>query len=69
MNATTKFFAFIKACGAFPGTILGILITPDDTDSDDRSQGEGSNLFGEYNFRSGKTDSGTDPDGWYEEDM
>ena len=26
-------------------------------------------LFGEYNFRSGRLDAGSDQNGWYEEDM
>ncbi len=29
----------------------------------------GSNLIGEYNHRTGQLDAGTDPNGWYEEDM
>lgn len=28
-----------------------------------------SELFGEYNFRTGRLDSGSDQNGWYEEDM
>lgn len=41
----------------------------DEMDTDERPLSEGSELFGEYNFRTGKLDAGTDPDGWYEEDM
>lgn len=69
MDATKRIFSIVKASGAFLGTILGILSASDDADSDDRSQGDGSNLFGEHNFRTGQSDSGTDPDGWYEEDL
>jgi hypothetical protein len=48
-------------------TFLSLISMQDD--SKDRPLSEGSNLFGEYNFRTGEMDSGGDPDGWYEEDM
>ena len=35
----------------------------------DRPLSEGSRLLGDYNFRTGKLDCGTDPSGWYEEDL
>jgi len=69
MDTTKRIFSIVKASGAFLGTILVTLVAPNDTDSNDRSQGDGSNLFGEHNFRTGQPDSGADPDGWYEEDM
>ena len=69
MGATNRIFSFMKASSALLGTVLGILFIFDDEDTDDKAQGDGSNLFGEHNFRTGQADSGTDPDGWYEEDM
>jgi len=70
MKSIRRILSFtIQSGGVFLRTILGFLLTPDDTDSDDRPQGEGSDLFGEHNFRTGRADSGTDPDGWYEEDL
>ena len=46
------------------GLLAGAVITrEDDTDSED------GYLTGDYNFRTRKFDNGTDPYGWYEEDM
>ena len=46
------------------GLLAGAAITrEDDTDSED------GYLTGDYNFRTRKFDNGTDPYGWYEEDM
>lgn len=64
-----RLFSFIKAGGVLLGTIVGMLASDDDSETSSRPQGDGSNLFGEHNFRTGQTDSGTDPDGWYEDDM
>ena len=36
---------------------------------EERPLSEGSRLLGDYNFRTGKLDCGTDPSGWYEEDL
>jgi len=69
MNHIKRIFSFIKAAGVFLGTIVGVLASTDDAETSDRPQGDGSNLFGEHNFRTGRADSGTDPDGWYEDDM
>lgn len=40
-----------------------------DDEGEDRPLTNGSDLFGEQNFRTGNMDSGADPDGWYEEDL
>jgi len=46
------------------GLLAGAVITrEDDTDFED------GYLSGDYNFRTRKFDNGTDPYGWYEEDM
>ena len=46
------------------GLLAGAVITrEDDMDSED------GYLSGDYNFRTRKFDNGTDPYGWYEEDM
>lgn len=46
------------------GLLAGSVIArEDDTDSDD------GYLTGDYNFRTRKFDNGTDPYGWYEEDI
>lgn len=39
-----------------------------DSSRDDRPQLDGSDLMGDYNFRTGRMDCGVDPYGWYEDD-
>lgn len=69
MSAIKKTFLLIKAGGVFLATFAGMLASADEPETSDRPQGDGSDLFGEHNFRTGKADSGADPDGWYEDDM
>ena len=69
MNIIKIILSFIKAGGVFLGMIVGVLASTDKPETSDQPQGDGSDLFGEHNFRTGRTDSGTDPDGWYEDDM
>jgi len=53
----------------FVGQIVGLLVSSTEPETSDRPQGDGSDRFGDYNFRTGRFDAGTDPNGWYEEDM
>ena len=69
MTLIKRTLSIIKAGGVFFGTVVGALASTDDSETSDRPQSEGSDMFGDYNFRTGKFDAGTDPDGWYEEDM
>lgn len=69
MNAIERTLPLIKAGGAFLATVLGMLASTDKSEAKDRPLSQGSDLIGEHNFRTGRLDSGTDPDGWYEEDM
>jgi len=69
MNHIKRIFSFLKAAGVFLGTIVGVLASTDNSETSDRPLGDGSDLLGDYNFRTGRTDSGADPDGWYEDDM
>ena len=39
-----------------------------DSSHGDRPQLDGSDLMGDYNFRTGRMDCGVDPYGWYEDD-
>ncbi len=54
--------------------LMGFLAASADTSDeildiqDDQSM-QDIGIIGEYNFRTHKLDEGTDPDGWYEEDM
>jgi hypothetical protein len=69
VNLIKRILLFIKAGGVFLGMIVGVLASSDDPETSDRPQGDGSDLFGDYNFRTERFDAGTDPNGWYEEDM
>ena len=70
MNSATRIAKVLKASVALLVTVVGIIFgTDDDDETEDRPLVDGSDLFGEYNFRTGEMDSGGDPDGWYEEDM
>ena len=69
MNHIKKILSFLKAGGVFLGTIVGVPASSDKSEANDRPLGDGSDFFGDYNFRTGRTDSGADPDGWYEDDM
>jgi hypothetical protein len=69
VNYIKWIFSFIKGCGAFLLSILGILASSHDDESEDCPIGNGSDRFGEHNFRTGNMDSGADPYGWYEEDL
>ncbi len=69
MNTITRIAHMLKAGAALFVTAVGILFIADDDESEDHPIGDGSDRFGEHNFRTGRMDSGTDPDGWYEEDL
>ena len=69
MNTATRIAHILRASGALLVTAVGILFSADDDESEDRPVGDGSDQFGEHNFRTGRMDSGADPDGWYEEDL
>lgn len=69
MNTITRIAHMLKASAALFVTAVGILFIADDDENEDRPLGDGSDRFGEHNFRTGRMDSGADPDGWYEEDL
>lgn len=69
MNTATRIASILKASTALLVTAIGILFGVEDDESEDRPLADGSDLFGEHNFRTGSMDSGADPDGWYEEDL
>jgi hypothetical protein len=67
-----KFARMMKLIGSilvsFVGALVGLLATNANTSEreDDDTDGD---LTGDYNFRTRKYDNGTDPYGWYEEDL
>ena len=69
MKRITRILTYLKRGSVLLGTILGVLASTDKSYGSDRPQGDGSDLFGEHNFRTSRADSGSDPDGWYEDDM
>jgi hypothetical protein len=50
-------------------SVVGLFFPPSESFGRERATHEGTELFGEYNFRTHEMDAGTDPYGWYEEDM
>lgn len=68
MNITTPIFNLLRAISTFLAMVVGFLFDTDD-EIENRPLENGSDFFGEHNFRTGRMDSGTDPDGWYEEDL
>ena len=69
MKHINRILSYINHGSVFLGTILGVLASTDDPETSDQPQGDGSDLFGEHNFRTGRADSGADPDGWYDDDL
>jgi len=75
-NGTVAYFAQLfrklKWIGAtlagFAGVLVGLLAASGDTAAEEDGAAEGD-LTGAYNFRTRKYDNGTDPYGWYEEDL
>ncbi|HBQ39078.1 MAG TPA: hypothetical protein DD808_00690 [Halieaceae bacterium] len=56
-------FAVIKAVWRFIGDVAASAEV-----QEDQRRLHDSDLVGEYNYRTGRLDAGTDPFGWYERD-
>ncbi len=69
MDIRKSTLSAVKAITIFFGWCMEVLISDAEPETSDRPQGDGSDRFGDYNFRTGRFDAGTDPNGWYEEDM
>jgi hypothetical protein len=67
-------FTAVKASFLFLINAIVFFFVPDDEDQlqgsppNGRRLDEGAEFIGEYNFRTGKMDLGTDPAGWYEDE-
>ena len=60
--------AIIRATSLFVMGFIGLLAEGAIT-SEDNANSEDGDLTGDYNFRTRKFDNGTDPYGWYEDDL
>lgn len=69
MNIGKLIFSVLKTSLVFVEKIIVLLISSIKSEPSNRPLGDGSDMFGDYNFRTGRFDAGTDPNGWYEEDM
>ncbi len=64
-----KFILFIaRLLSKLVMGLIGLLAASADTSEEEGNTEEGD-LIGVYNFRTRKYDNGTDPYGWYEEDL
>lgn len=50
-------------------SVVDGLVTGTYSSSLEHRLSDGSELMGEYNFRTGKMDAGSDPIGWYDDDV
>ena len=60
--------AIVRTTSLFVMGLIGLLAEAAITSEDD-ADSEGGDLTGDYNFRTRKFDNGTDPYGWYEDDL
>jgi len=61
-------YAIIGIMRKFVMGLVGLLAASTITSEDDDNSEKGD-LTGDYNFRTRKFDNGTDPYGWYEDDL
>lgn len=67
MDTRKQLWKLVRTAIILIGNIIGTLAAACETSK--RAQHEGTDMIGEYNFRTNTIDAGTDPYGWYEEDM
>ena len=65
-NFAVLLFGFVAAIF---GVLVEALTSEAGQEEDDDRQVWDADVIGEYNFRTNRLDAGTDPNGWYEEDM
>lgn len=59
----------LKLVGRSIAQVIDILASTCERPLDDQPHTDGSKLIGDYNFRTGRMDCGTDAYGWYEDDL
>ena len=64
----TAIKAIVRATSIIIMGFIGLLAESTITSEEDENADDGD-LTGDYNFRTRKFDNGTDPYGWYEEDL
>ncbi len=61
--------SLINAFGHILKPVADSVATEIESSPLERRLSDGSELMGEYNFRTSKMDCGSDPIGWYEDDV
>lgn len=69
MNFRRIMSEFHGIVGRFLHLVADAIAFDSESSDGDGPRLDGSNLMGEYNFRTGRADSGNDPIGWYEDDF
>jgi hypothetical protein len=69
MKFISKSLRLCRAVAVLFFSAMGYLLGAKEESEEDTLSENGSGLWGEHNFRTGRLDAGTDPDGWYEEDL
>lgn len=62
-------YSLANTVGQILRRVMDDFVTGAESYSLERRLSDGSELMGEYNFRTSKMDSGSDPIGWYEDDV
>ena len=66
LNLGKFVFGLVTACF---GVLQEAFASEENQEEQDSQLMQDADLIGEYNFRTNRLDAGTDPNGWYEEDM
>ena len=69
MEFVNTFPSLTKTIRQILRSVTSSLVTDAESSSIERRLSDGSKLMGEYNFRTSRMDSKSDPIGWYEDDL
>jgi hypothetical protein len=62
-------YSLARSVRRFLRLVADSVVTGTELSSSERPLTDGSDLIGDHNFRTGRTDCGNDPVGWYEDDF
>ena len=62
-------YSLAKAVRRLLHLVADSLVTNSESPATERPLSDGAEFSGDFNFRTGKMDCGTDPSGWYEDDL